>query len=786
MKRLLLGGLLCSVALAAPSVPRTHFTAEPRSVLTVPVLLDNPQDTPHTVSISAGLPEGWNWLFPVKGVELAGQESTTELLSFRLPERLLAGTHSLQLWLDGQPFEVQIEVQPRREIRLQSLPHPERAMGPYLLEFWLENAGNVPEDLSLSARDDLGGKLELSESHILLQPFEGRKITVRVGFPASVEAGREQQVVLQATHPDGQVWRADAVTSLLLPELPISQKKHALKGTASFGVGVSGSGLTLQPEVNLQGQLSSSWSGDFRVQVSPQRWKLQYSTPFSQWTAGNLTVQTFSGNPLVMDAVQVQLPLDELWRFAGTVGTRGVDLNLQHPQWKVHGLLAPDLKVLEAAFQTVQGNERWNAAASLDLNSQSLWGQLQYSNAHLQMHLQGVQAGHLDARESELKTRLEWTFKPFQLEVNHLLNSPSDHTLNVKGSYRGQDFTVQAAVQGQWLAGEFQTAWSAEIRHEPHWFKIQHTPQLTLQGGTSYKNGPFRWQGALGLQQDVQHNTWKVQIKSDVVYQQPLWNASFSLSTSDWVAGNWTLGTSATWQQPDQSAYTLKGQLGLGSNPNWQVQVSARVPITLYTLPRANLGRLEGTLLDPQGQPLVGVQVQAGGLYTTTDAQGHFVFPELLSGPTQLEVQFPEALQGLRFEPALPYSVTLEPGQTRQLAFRAYQTHTLDLQVQVVPIPSGQQDTLEWPEVPDLRQVVVVLEGQEQHRKNLSADGSVQIRGLKKGTYRLQMLLPSSWEGKYTLQVPREIQVSGDVAVNVLLELQPRERQLQEGEELSF
>lgn len=193
----------------------------------------------------SGLFSGWQMVIPPESMTLASGEVRVVAFVVRVSPDATEGSYTFPVsYADHASqlpeFHFTVSVQRLNELEATLLRAPNLVIAePYEVEFLVRNAGNGPQELDLTAADNLGLDLSVTPQTLSLAPGEAREVSVAVDVPATLTRTDEHTVRLRAQS------RSDAavnITALASVELVArTQSSASVFHTFPLRVKTSGS-----------------------------------------------------------------------------------------------------------------------------------------------------------------------------------------------------------------------------------------------------------------------------------------------------------------------------------------------------------------------------------------------------------------------------------------------------------------------------------------------------------------------------------------------------------------
>ena len=187
--------------------------ADPGSVVTIVVAIENHSAEAVDVDLSSELPQSWFAFFGDETVRLAPGETEILPISAMIPKNVLAGSYEILVHArytcprmnDRQSSEIRftVLVNEVRSIRVTLVNAPDYVVDTaYTASFLLSNQGNVVEDLKLSTCDIQGAYIKLDPAWVSLEPGGSTPIDVHVILAAAPGRVLDHTVLVKAESRD--------------------------------------------------------------------------------------------------------------------------------------------------------------------------------------------------------------------------------------------------------------------------------------------------------------------------------------------------------------------------------------------------------------------------------------------------------------------------------------------------------------------------------------------------------------------------------------------------------
>ncbi|UBV42118.1 hypothetical protein LAJ19_10805 [Deinococcus taeanensis] len=647
------------------------------------------------------------------------------------------------------------------------------------IQYMLVNSGNLSENLTLST-DPAG--LRVNPATLTLAPGERATVTVSGTLPRSKATTRRITLKVQG---QGGLTRTEQTTSAaLISELPVAERALTLRGQVRFSVGPA-----LHTELALSGRIHPKVPGTVDLYASDTTWRARYTTKTYTVAAGHLShpglsqqagTSLFGVSGTVMEGpwhADVSAGSHE-GAFAGGITVRYVGAQAGASL----GVVTSRLGTTVAADATGRsGPVRAWAGAAMDLTTTAARGtigvtyQSQTNTATVSGSYRA--AGYQGQTNADVTVNAEMRHQ-FRKDLSGTVSGVyqrdpmtpgASAMVSVTGRLNAPKESVEVSVKG---IGSQVT--DAQVRYQKAAWDTRlkwSSGTAVMQTSTVIPAGPITLRPTVGAQLNLQAKTVRpvVGLGADFGIRSGAVNLGILSPTSSGAPWTVTGSLNTKIQQADLS---VSGSVTVGngqSRPQWRAVLS--YPLELITGRRPDVGRLEGRLLRPDGQPITGLRLQAGELTTITDATGRFVFPDVPQGTVQLNVVEGDAVAGLRARPALPLPVTIVGGQTSTVTIRLSPGVTVQGQV-VLDWPAAGEvaGKLVVPDAPALASLVVRLSGPEgSYEARLAGDGTFKLNSVQPGTYDLLLsvdgsaLLTTARLVTATLTVPEDGWVMADL-----------------------
>jgi hypothetical protein len=203
-------------------------TLRPGSIHTVPFRIENASDSAVTVVERFDAPPGVSLVGGPAELSLAPRETRTRLVAVSLSPSAAEGFHELRYsiiapGLNGTatvPLPVRIAERKSFSVQLLDAPPSQLAGEACDVRYLIQNTGNVPVSLYLSATTTAQGRADPDSTILYVRPGEARDVTVRVQPVRDVQRRRQSVVSLSATVVnDSVITRQAAAVIEVIPRM---------------------------------------------------------------------------------------------------------------------------------------------------------------------------------------------------------------------------------------------------------------------------------------------------------------------------------------------------------------------------------------------------------------------------------------------------------------------------------------------------------------------------------------------------------------------------------------
>lgn len=233
--------------------------ADPGSVLTVVLALENRGAETVEVGINPELPESWSLLVADEAVRLAPGECDALPISISIPRDALSGTYEVPVVVSYTRLAGSVQsatavftvrINEVRKVKVSLVKAPEYVTDTaYTVSFLLTNQGNVIENLELVAREIQGAVVKPSPARVSVRPGAGAVADVHVRLQSVPGKVLDHTVFITAESRDSQLARASASARVkVLPQklsdsdayhhLPVRIELSAAARAAAGGAGL--------------------------------------------------------------------------------------------------------------------------------------------------------------------------------------------------------------------------------------------------------------------------------------------------------------------------------------------------------------------------------------------------------------------------------------------------------------------------------------------------------------------------------------------------------------------
>ena len=304
-------------------------TLRPGSIHTIPFRIENQGDSAVTLAERLDAPKGVHIVAGPAGITLKPWETITHLVAVSLSPTAEEGFHELRYsviapWWDGTvtvPFPVRIESRKAFSVQLLDGPSTQLAGEDCIVRYLVQNTGNVPVSLYLSATTTADGQADPDSTIIYVRPGEARDMAVRVQSLGDVSSRRQSVVSLTATTVnDSAVTRQASAVIELIPRTsgsgPDPYIRFPMRATVRFAGEESRTGF--QGEIAGMGYLGSGEQN--RVDLFLRTPNLQNISILGQLDEYRAALQGRWYELVVGDATYSLTPLTEYARYAFGAG----------------------------------------------------------------------------------------------------------------------------------------------------------------------------------------------------------------------------------------------------------------------------------------------------------------------------------------------------------------------------------------------------------------------------------------------------------------------------------
>jgi len=704
-------------------------------------------------------------------------------------------------------------------IDISVLEVPEYASeGLYTAEFLVRNAGNVHQCLQLSAKENLGFKISVEPAYLDLAAGDSAIVTLRVEVDDKLTTSRRHRV--QVVVDDAVSKKTLALASAWVTIIPAGPSKFAIYNLFPVNVTlkaeVDKDGVLSSWYLYGRGTLPGVKSSRLGVRATEDRQLLSLSTPEVAFSIGDqgfylspLTDAGTWGKGFLIRSSKEAWSSQFQWYTTESQGdVAGVRLAYRAARQATVAFnylhLADDFSGIQSVESVWTPSERLTTRAEFGTQIGNHYGPTA-------MALSGSYRGSLgDTIVDWQRTDARYRQKPEalnRLSVQHRTDVGEHSWLSLRWQQRGQlsegepssseqvTTTIGGTLGGQvedgswWIRASYRTVeQDGEINHSRQslWFSL-------LQRASEFSSVSV----SLGYEHRTNGDTVKSFIPGRVHYRAPLLGgtlsafvrAQYKLSEN----ANNALGYSVSWTadtgiQRTRLLYSSGGMnhrnpsmLGsveyrldnghryygkvayswAGADKGWNITVGYTLPLT-FDIPlgmRADVGRVQGRILDEHGQGIEGLIVRLGGQVTKTQPDGSYCFSIVPVGEILLSIA-PEDIGPDRVaSPSLPCRVRVTAGETIEQDFRLIPVAQLHGSVRLLSAPSDDapNGALEragrsQPDPSVLKGMVIELRNDSQTYRRLiqnsDINGSQNDMDINDvyAQFRFSDLLPGTWQ----------------------------------------
>ena len=262
--------------------------ADPGSVFTVVLAMENRGAETVEVGVNPELPESWSLLVADEAVRLAPGECDALPISISVPRDALSGTYEVPVVVSHTRFPGSVQsatavftvrINEVRKVKVSLVKAPEYVTDTaYTVSFLLTNQGNVIETLELVAREIQGAVVKPSPARVSVKPGAGAITDVHVKLQSVPGKVLDHTISITAESRDSQLARASASARVkVLPhKLSDSDAYHHLpvriELSAATRAAASGAGLKITGE----GPLAYGGKDRLRLSIADSSGAVEY------------------------------------------------------------------------------------------------------------------------------------------------------------------------------------------------------------------------------------------------------------------------------------------------------------------------------------------------------------------------------------------------------------------------------------------------------------------------------------------------------------------------------
>ena len=262
--------------------------ADPGSVFTVVLAMENRGAETVEVGVSPELPESWSLLVADEAVRLAPGECDALPISISVPRDALSGTYEVPVVVSYTRLAGSVQsatavftvrINEVRKVKVSLVKAPEYVTDTaYTVSFLLTNQGNVIETLELVAREIQGAVVKPSPARVSVKPGAGAITDVHVKLQSVPGKVLDHTISITAESRDSQLARASASARVkVLPhKLSDSDAYHHLpvriELSAATRAAAGGAGLKITGE----GPLAYGGKDRLRLSIADSSGAVEY------------------------------------------------------------------------------------------------------------------------------------------------------------------------------------------------------------------------------------------------------------------------------------------------------------------------------------------------------------------------------------------------------------------------------------------------------------------------------------------------------------------------------
>lgn len=707
--------------------------ADPGSVLTVVLALENRGADTVEASISPELPESWSLLVADEAVCLAPGECDALPISISVPRDALSGTYEVPVHVSyacsaglvqSRVAVFTVQVSEIRKVKISLIEAPEYVTDTaYTVSFLLTNQGNVVENLELTAHEIHGAVVKPCPARVSVQPGAGAVADVHVRLQSAPVRVLDHMVSVSAESRDSQLAKASASAwvKVLPQKLTDADAYHYLPVRIELSAAATGAASGTGLKVTGQGPLVYGGKARLRLAISGSQGAVEYRAPGMRLLWGDAK---FSLSPLTewdVEGQGVGVEVDhetaafEVYAHEGAgssrMGFRATAAPTADSSASVQLLTQdqPSMSVVtvsgwrklagasEVEFEYgLMSNGTDETAQALRAMAKTRVGPVEASVV-LQTAEPGYSAVSNPGRDLSLRLRSVST-RP--LATSLLLQEHEDQRA------RSRKLEASAAWTQNWaqLGLKYSDSTSRSLDSSDPSRAQEATASLnvpgtggsllkqevTVQRKSAAADEAASWNAAYTIKHTMERNGWELEsyltagvplTESSGVHlwaglcgsykPEPRWELKGGIRADDIASGVLAVSSGATFRVSDSVAFAADASCKVvgAEARDFAVKLTQIVFFDLPLARRSDVGEIAGCVQGLGGQGIAGVMVSVDGLSTITDSSGAFRFPSVVQGRRYVSVGVSRLGPEYSVMPSSVASVQVEPKKTSTVSF---------------------------------------------------------------------------------------------------------------------
>jgi len=698
--------------------------ADPGSVVTIVVAIENHSAEAVDVDLSSELPQSWFAFFGDETVRLAPGETEILPISAMIPKNVLAGSYEILVHArytcprmnDRQSSEIRftVLVNEVRSIRVTLVNAPDYVVDTaYTASFLLSNQGNVVEDLKLSTCDIQGAYIKLDPAWVSLEPGGSTPIDVHVILTAAPGRVLDHTVLVKAGNRDLlSNWASASARVKVLPQkLSDSDAYHHFPLKIQLSAGVLGTSNRAQLKVAGAGPLAHGGNDRLRFDLSDTGGVVEYSAPGMRLILGD---GRFGLSPLTewqakARGIGVQISQEraglELYTHDGA-GSPKVGLRAAATSSNGSSLSLQLLTQVEPATNilTVKGvhripgveidceygmlaNGSSSGAQALRASGRSKLGPVEAV-----VTVQNADRGYtaIDNPGIDMSLKLK-SLSKLPVSGTLLLQKHDDGELhsrkleaNAVWKLDSTELGLKYSDTAKWDDGSDDLGRSRQASVSLNVFDSSNASlkeEISVQNCSGMLGNPGSWTVAYALKKQLIESRWKwtsclsasmplsqgasvsVGLGADASYQVvPGLEMRGGFRAGTIRQSGLTVSAGATYKPSDWAALSIDASCKIvdGGVRDLGVKVGQTAFFDIPLARRSDVGEISGKVVGVDGKGMPGIIVNAGGFSTVTDSSGNFRFPAVVEGEQYVSVSVRELGPEYLVMPSSAVSVKVE------------------------------------------------------------------------------------------------------------------------------